>query len=211
MISPLGWFGIQKFDLLAPIYDWIMQYLEKNTLSKCRTRFVPMVEGKVLDLAVGTGPNIEYYPMDRIESITMIDLSSGMLNKAREKVRTEMKDNLSKFELMEAPCESLPFQNETFDTVLSIDVLCSVDDQKKTFDEAYRVLKTGGTAFFVEHFKTYNFWTDVFLSMVTLITYPLVGASMVRETDKEIGKSKFQITERGKVKGTNFEYFICKK
>ncbi|KAG2393894.1 hypothetical protein C9374_003658 [Naegleria lovaniensis] len=195
-MSLIEWlFGVKKFDLIAPFYDNVLSFIEKNTLSQLRRRFVPMVEGEVLDLAVGTGHNLTFYPLHKISKVCMIDLSNGMLSKAREKIENDenLKSQSEKFDLVQGPCESMPFNDEQFDVILSIDVMCSVDDQKKTLDEAYRVLKRGGKAIFVEHFKTGHFWYDLLLRLVTLITMPLVGASMVRETDKSIENSQFNV------------------
>lgn len=81
--------------------------------------------------------------MFKVSKVTMIDLSKGMLSKAREKIENDenLKSQSEKFHLVQGPCEELPFRDEQFDVILSIDVMCSVDDQKKTLDEAYRVLK----------------------------------------------------------------------
>ena len=207
----LEWiFGLKKFDLIAPFYDWAMTKVERKTLAPLRREYVKMIEGRVLDLAVGTGHNLEYYPMDKVSDVTMIDLSKGMLAKTREKIEKRNSD-YHRFNVVEAPCEQLPFDADTFDWVLSIDVMCSVDDQKQTLDESYRVLKPGGRAIFVEHFKTGSFWYDSLLALVTVFTYPLVGASMIRETDRSIKSSKFVVEECGKAVSSGFEYFVCRK
>jgi len=207
----LEWiFGLKKFDLIAPFYDWAMTKVERKTLAPLRREYVKMIEGRVLDLAVGTGHNLEYYPMDKVSDVTMIDLSKGMLAKTREKIEKRNSD-YHRFNVVEAPCEQLPFDADTFDWVLSIDVMCSVDDQKKTLDEAYRVLKPNGRAVFVEHFRTGYFWQDLYLSLLTLLTYPLIGASMVRDTGGSIKNSQFVVEETGQVGVTEFTYFVCRK
>lgn len=70
-----------------------------------------------MDLAVGTGPNIQFYPTG--PNVTLTDLSPRMLEVAKSKF------NRQGLEACQCPLERLPFAENTFDTVLSIDVFCS--------------------------------------------------------------------------------------
>lgn len=196
------------FDLVAPIYDSTFGR-PGGVLSKVRERFVPQISGKTLDLAVGTGPNIAHYP-DNSE-VTLMDLSPEMLKRARIKADEAMENrpglNLS---LVECSLESMPFEDESFDTVLSIDVFCSCRDLEKAMDEAYRVLKPGGRAIFVEHFRTGRCFTDLMLGLLTYtLSWPLFGIRFNRPIDESIRK-RFHVEEHEHL-GKTFQSFICIK
>lgn len=196
--------------MIAPLYDAVLGNFEKKTLLPYRKRFVPMIHGKCLDLAAGTGPNIEWYNSaePHVQHVTLVDKSAGMLEQARAK---EQQTRVP-LAFVQAPLEQLPFENTSFDCILSIDVLCSVQDQQKALLEVNRVLKAGGTAIFVEHFKTDSWTKNLGLYALTYgLLWWLLDISMVRETDKSIGNIReWQIVERGKL-GHSFQYFVCNK
>ncbi|MFW6263019.1 MAG: class I SAM-dependent methyltransferase, partial [Thermotogota bacterium] len=173
-------------------------------LKDLRKEFVPKLQGKTLDIAVGTGHNIQYYPSG--SNVVLLDKSQKMLKLAKEKAKATHKE--LKLEFQHAPAESLPFENNTFDTILSIDVFCSIKKPKKVLQELHRVLKKDGKAIFVEHMKTGKYIQDFFLSIITIFTYLAVGSSMIRPIDKYIQSSDFKIENVEDLKGS-FKSFIC--
>lgn len=195
---------MNRYDYFSRFYDKILQKVEKSTLKDLRKQFVPKIEGKTLDIAVGTGHNIQFYPHG--SQVVLLDKSQKMLKIAKEKA--DIIDNGLKLEFQHAPAESLPFQDNTFDTILSIDVFCSIKNPTKVLQELHRVLKQGGQAIFVEHMKTGKVVQDIFLSFITIFTYLAVGSSMVRPIDQYIQSSQFKIKEISDLKGT-FKSFIC--
>ena len=56
--------------------------------------------------------------------------------------------------LLRAPAEDLPFNDESFDVVVSTLVLCTVDDQPRALREVRRVLRPGGRLLFMEHVRS---------------------------------------------------------
>ena len=56
--------------------------------------------------------------------------------------------------MLRAPAEDLPFDDDTFDTVVSTLVLCGVDDQPRALRELRRVLRPGGRLLFIEHVRS---------------------------------------------------------
>ncbi|HOO33209.1 MAG TPA: class I SAM-dependent methyltransferase [Thermotogota bacterium] len=195
-----------KYDLIAFYYDFLLGFFEKKTLRPLRRRFVPQINGKTLDIAIGTGNNIEFYPAD--SDISLVDSSLQMLKLAERKAdRFNRKTSLS---FVRAVLESLPFQDESFDSILSIDVFCSVDKPEKALNEVYRVLKYGGKAIFVEHMKTGRKLQDLFLGFITLFTLLIASSSMIRPIDRYIRESEFEILSTEKLSGS-FRYYLCTK
>ncbi|NJE47676.1 methyltransferase domain-containing protein [Thermococcus sp. GR7] len=178
----------KKYDRFSKIYDLFESPMEVMAFSKYRKKALSIAKGKVLEIGVGTGKNLPYYPKD-VEVIG-IDFSRGMLEKA-ERRRKELGLKNVKLLLMDA--QNLEFEDNTFDTVVSTFVFCTVPDPVKGLKEAYRVLKPGGKAIFLEHMKSESKLLNIPLYLMDPIMKALVGTSMVRETQKNIEKAGFRI------------------
>ncbi len=162
--------------------------VEKFKFSKLREKAHTFLKGKVLEVGIGTGKNMLYYP-DDIE-VVGIDFSKGMLAKAQLKIN---KLTLSNVSLLEMDIENMKFEDESFDTVLSVFVFCTVPRPIIGLYEVYRVLKPGGKAVFIEHMKSANALLNIPLYMMNLFTISLLGTSTIRETQKNIEKVGFKI------------------
>lgn len=197
---------MSRYDYFSSYYDLLLSRVENSTLKKLRSRFVPLVRGKTLDVAVGTGNNIKFYPKG--SNVVLIDNSQKMLEIAKSKAKSL--ESSSSLEFVHTAAESLPFEDETFDSILSIDVFCSIKTPDKVLKELHRVLKSEGQAYFIEHMRTGNFLKDAFLSLITIFTYLSVGSSMVRPVDDYINSSDFTVEKIQPLDGT-FKFFSCKK
>ncbi len=94
----------KRYNRTSKFYDW----MDRMISSDLRERILSQATGKVLEVGVGTGKNLEYYPLDC--NITGIDLSPGMLEKAKE--RAKLLNHPVK--LLEMDAQNLDFQNDTF-------------------------------------------------------------------------------------------------
>jgi ubiquinone/menaquinone biosynthesis C-methylase UbiE len=74
----------------------------------------------------------------------------SMLRRLQGKAR----DQAPLAKILRAPAEDIPFEDDTFDTVVSTLVLCGVDDQARSLREARRVLRPGGQLLFLEHVRS---------------------------------------------------------
>jgi demethylmenaquinone methyltransferase/2-methoxy-6-polyprenyl-1,4-benzoquinol methylase len=197
---------LNKYDFIAGYYDMMLHFVEKHSLRDLRKRFVPQIRGKTLDIAAGTGNNIAFYPIN--STVTLIDKSFQMLKKAKKKADNQDRDLNLKF--VRTSLELLPFEDKQFDTILSIDVFCSVKQPEKVLAELHRVLKDDGQIIFAEHMRTENILMDGYLAFITLFTYLFASSSMIRPTDKHIRHSDFVILEYEVLKGS-FRYYLCGK
>lgn len=105
---------------------------------------------RVLEVGVGTGLCLPYYP--RHCTITGIDLSEGMLEKARALVRGR---ELGHVRLMRMDAGALEFPDGAFDTVVAAYVVTAVPDHRKVMSEMIRVCRPGGRIMLLNHF-THN-------------------------------------------------------
>jgi phosphatidylethanolamine/phosphatidyl-N-methylethanolamine N-methyltransferase len=116
-------------------------------------------------LGIGTGVSLDYYPTDAGQ-VTGIDLSGGMLRKAREKIRDTKRPNATVFQ---ADALHLPFAPDTFDHVFISHVISVVSDPYLLVQEAQRVAKPGARIVIVNHFQS----TNRFIAMVEKWLCPL--------------------------------------
>lgn len=167
-----------------------------------RTNLLSQVSGKVLEVGIGTGSNLSFYP-EQIESLTGVDFSKGMLHQAREKV------SKGKYpfpvELVEADIQALPFPDETFDSIVSTCVFCSVPDPLIGLKELKRVCKPTGHIYMLEHMKSENKLVGLVMDMLNPFTVRLWGANINRETMKNIQLSGLSVDKESCLMGTIFK------
>ncbi len=179
----------KKYDRMAEVYDYFEEKLDPFT--KYREIGAGYLSGKVLELGIGSGANLKYY--DKELDVTGLDFSENML------ARSELKKGrlcLDKVKLVKMDIEDIRFEDESFDMLYSTFVFCTVPNPEKGLAEAYRVLKKGGKAVFLEHMKSENGFINIFLYVMSLFSKLMLGTSMVRETEKNIKKSGFKIVEK---------------
>lgn len=116
-------------------------------IMKRRSQIVPRARGKVLELGAGSGINAEFYLPGKVACVTGIDPSVELLARAQPKAAVAKVP----IDLVGGIAESLPFSDNSFDTVLITFTLCSVQDQAQSLREARRVLKPGGQLLVLEH------------------------------------------------------------
>jgi ubiquinone/menaquinone biosynthesis C-methylase UbiE len=112
-----------------------------------RRRVVPLAHGKVLEVGIGTGLNLEHFDKARIERLVAVDPGLEMHPLAQARAR---RAGLA-IELVGLSAEKLPFDSATFDTVLVTYALCTIPDPRAALLEMRRVLKRGGVLIFCEH------------------------------------------------------------
>ena len=117
-------------------------------IMKRRAQVVPLASGRVLELGAGGGANLGFYNRQTVESVTGVDPSDELIALAKERMAPADRDF---FRVEKGIAEALPFENASFDTVLSTFTLCSVQDQAMALSEARRVLKPSGRLLFLEH------------------------------------------------------------
>lgn len=128
------------------IFPWVLDVTEPKEMAKQRSLILGEVKGEILEIGIGTGVNLPFYP-ESVRKLTVIEPSDAMRPRAAKRAE---KTGLI-LEWCHGRGEEMPFDEGQFDTLVSIDVLCSVDDVDAVLAEAYRVLKPGGRLHFLEH------------------------------------------------------------
>ena len=106
---------------------------------------------RILEVGVGTGINTSLYPAQC--QVTGVDLSSSMLEKARERVARE---GLRNVRLLEMDAQNLTFADDSFDIVYAPYLVSVVPDPVQVAREMRRVCKPGGKIIFLNHFRSAN-------------------------------------------------------
>ncbi len=183
---------VSKYNRIAPIYELIDLPLELFFFRKWRKEALSNLNGKVLEVGMGTGRNLKYYPTGC--SVTGIDKSEGMLEKAREKA-TDMKN----VTLLLMDAEHLEFPDNSFDYVVTTFVLCTIPDPVKALKEMRRVLKPSGELIALEHVHSSYPLIARFEDLINPVLFFLLGDHTTRHTVKNIEDAGFTIKEAKKL------------
>ena len=178
----------QYYDRNAAMYDKILSPVEK-TLSKWRKRLLKDAKGKTLEIGIGTGKSLSDYPNG--VSITGIDSSENMLKYARK--RSNGYDHVEKLLIMDA--ENLLFSDNTFDTVVSSCVFCSVHNPIAAFKEIKRVCKIGGSIFLLEHVRSQKKIVGKVMDILNPISFRLYGDNINQRTYENLIKAGFTLSQ----------------
>jgi ubiquinone/menaquinone biosynthesis C-methylase UbiE len=138
------------FDASAAQYDRNMAFNEKLLFGDGRAWACSQARGQVLEIAIGTGRNLPFYPAD--VEITGIEISPAMLEIARKLAH----DLGRQVELLVGDAQALPFPDQRFDTVVSTLSLCCIPDERQAVAEVWRVLRPGGRFVALEHVRSPN-------------------------------------------------------
>lgn len=137
----------------ALLYNRVLWLGERLGMARRRRELLAAASGEVLEIGAGTGLNLRHYPSG-LKRLVLAEPAALMgarikLSRAPEGVATR---------LVRAPAERLPFEDASFDTVVSTLVLCTVSDPGRAVSEAVRVLRPGGRLLFCEHVAADGGW-----------------------------------------------------
>lgn len=180
-----------RYNLSAPVYDLVEWPAERLFIREWRMQIWASVEGpEVLEIGVGTGKNIPYYPNN--VRVTAIDLAPRMVTRARERARRHLEKEVT---VREMDVQALEFPDEHFDEVVATTVFCSVPDPVLGLSEALRVTKPGGTLHLLEHMRAS---TPVLGRLMDVLDSPihwLAGMHVARETVQNVRRAGWDIQE----------------
>ncbi|MFG6120875.1 class I SAM-dependent methyltransferase [Thalassobacillus sp. B23F22_16] len=175
----------RRYNRISGVFDMMDRMIRETW----RKELLEHASGKVLEVGVGTGANLKYYP-DHVE-VTGIDFSPMMLKKAREKA-----DNLPpSFELVEMDAQQMDFADNTFDTVVSTCVFCSVPDPIQGLKEIRRVTKPKGKIIMLEHMRSDNEMIGKAMDVLNPIGLHIVGANINRKTMDNIKQAGLKVVK----------------
>ncbi|MEU1592588.1 class I SAM-dependent methyltransferase [Streptomyces sp. NPDC005708] len=193
------------WDKAAPVYDKQIAFFERIQFGGGREWIGSRAHGRVLEVAIGTGRNLPFYPADA--HITGIELSPAMLAIASQRAADLGVDA----ELREGNAEALPFEAGTFDTVVCALSLCTIPDPARAVGEMARVLKPGGTLLLLDHIG--SSWPPLYAVQWLLeqITIRAAGEHFTRRQRPLVEAAGLEVVETQRLKAGTVERIAATK
>ncbi|MFT5012107.1 MAG: ubiquinone/menaquinone biosynthesis C-methylase UbiE [Planctomycetaceae bacterium] len=190
--------GIYEKYFLPKMLNALMKSPDLEAL---RRRWVPVAEGKVLEVGIGSGLNLPFYQSG--VSVIGVDPSLELQAYAQE---VADKSSIA-VEFLGQGCEDLPFPNDHFDTAVVTWTFCTIPDPDTALMEIRRVLKPSGSLIFIEHGRAKDAAVAVWQDRINPLWKRLAGGCHLnREPDQTILSHgfKFETLEEGFIPGPQF-------
>ncbi|HEY2207774.1 MAG TPA: methyltransferase domain-containing protein [Gaiellaceae bacterium] len=179
-----------RSSLFAAMYDRMSRSSEEAGVGEMRQRLLGGVSGDILELGAGTGMNLSHYD-EALASLVLTEPEPAMLRRLQPKALKQAPNA----RVVQASAEDLPFEDASFDAVVSTLVLCGVDDQARALQEAKRVLRPGGRLLFIEHVRSDDPKLARFQDRMNRLNHFLVGCDCNRQTLAAIEEQGFTVSK----------------
>jgi ubiquinone/menaquinone biosynthesis C-methylase UbiE len=193
------------YDESAKEYDGWLRYFDRVMLGDRRRALCALASGRTLEVAVGTGANLQHY--GRGVTLTGVDLSAGMLAIARR--RAAPLELSVELELGDA--EHLAAPDATFDTVVATLLLSTVPDPRRAAIEMRRVLVPGGRLLVLDMARSPLRPVRWLQQAVEPLTTRSSRFSLMRDPLDYLGKVGFVIDRHERSRGGVIEQVVARK
>ena len=178
--------GLYRHHIFPRLMDWVMAGEEFRCL---RTELLSHVHGEVLELGIGTGLNLPHYP----KTITWLH-AVDPANLLPKIVMERSVGQSFPIRIQHLTAEALPYDDHSFDFVVSTWTLCTIPDPIKALREVRRVVKPGGVFLFLEHGRSEDkkvaSWQDRLNPLQNIIG---CGCNLNRQIDDIIAQAGLKI------------------
>lgn len=175
----------RRYNRAAICYDLMDAMMEWRLFRRQRGLLLGEVQGRTLEVGVGNGKNLPWYPQGA--DLTGIDFSEGMLRRARRRAKGL---GLTPT-LLEMDAQKMAFDDNSFDTVVSTCVFCSVPDPVAGLREIRRVCKPGGRILMLEHMRSDRPLVGRLMDVFNWVPLHLYGANINRRTLQNLKTAGF--------------------
>ena len=163
-----------------------------NPVARQRQKVAPLVEGKVLEIGIGSGLNLPFYDKSKIDELWGLDPSEELSDMARKVADSE---NIE-VNFISSGAEEIPLPDKYFDSVLITYTMCTIPEVARANREIKRVLKTGGKLIFCEHGEAPDENIRKWQKRINPFWGKLAGGCNIdRKIPKLIQNSGFEIVE----------------
>ena len=201
-----GYMDSRKVERVYSTYAGFYDHIFGRIFHESRESAVRRLEIKpaehILEVGVGTGIALPYYP-DHCK-VVGIDLSEGMLSKAKERQEAYQLGNVT---LLQMDAGQMDFPDDCFDTVMAAYVVTAVPDYRKVMMEMIRVCKAGGRIVMLNHFSNGN----KLIATVERVISPFckhLGFRTDLSLHKVLEGTTLQITRQEKVNPLRFWHLV---
>lgn len=179
----------RRYDRISRFYDRLEGPMEGFSAA-WREEIMAEVYGRMLEVGVGTGKNVPYYPAE--EEVIAVDFSRKMLNRARNRYGS------SNVTFLEMDVQRMGFADNTFDCVVTSCVFCSVPFPVQGLREIRRVCKPGGKILMLEHVRSGKKLLGPLMDLLNPVPLFFYGANINRDTIgnlRQAGFNRIQVTD----------------
>jgi len=209
----------KSYDTYASTYDNLDGGSIASSLGidEARQDLLSKASGNVLEIGVGTGLNLNSYNYNNIKSLTLVDISNGMIEEAKLRINEiDTKDTSIKFVIADATSELTSlFGEETFDTVVDTFSLCVMGNEgaKRCLDQMTSVVKKKtGQIFLIENTRSSNPVLGAYQDITASAAAQMGGKGCLYNQDvgKMIRQTKgLQLVKEEAFAGGVFRSFVC--
>ena len=174
----------KMFDNISAKYDFLNHFLSFGIDHIWRRKTINLIAEKnpafILDVATGTG-DLAFAAEKKIKvkKIIGLDISNGMLEVGREKIKKKSLQN--KLEFIQGDSENLPFENDFFDAVMVSFGVRNFENLTKGLNEIKRVLKPSGGIYILEFSKPKKFPIKQLFSFYSKFILPYLGSLISKD------------------------------
>jgi ubiquinone/menaquinone biosynthesis C-methylase UbiE len=181
--------GFYAEQIFSRVMDWT---LRDGDVPRERQRALAAARGNVLEIGFGTGLNLSHYPA-AVSSLTILDSEQMLQSRVANRI-AEARIPVKQFHLDASG--RLPFDDASFDSVVTTFTLCSIADVASALTEMRRVLKSDGRYIFLEHGRSDNprvARLQNFLNPIQRVV--ACGCNLNRPIDQLIRENGFRLVE----------------
>lgn len=187
------------WDKAAPGYDRQIALFERIWFTGGRQWLTSRATGRVLEVAVGTGLNLELYAPG--VTVTGIELSPEMLAIARSRAARHGIDA----DLREGDAQALPLADASVDTVVCCLALCTIPDPPRALAEMHRVLVPGGRLLLLDHVRSTSRLLFAAQWLFEQVTRRTAGEYFTRRQLPLVEAAGFDVVESERLKAGSIE------
>jgi SAM-dependent methyltransferase len=189
-----------KSYFMAKFYDASMRGMEDACLADWRAHLLKQAEGNVLEIGSGTGGNLRYFP-DTLSDLVLTEPDPHMRVQLSQNARNIYRGS---YRVEPYGADRIDWPDESFDTVVSTLVLCSVDSPSATLAEIRRLLRPGGAFLFIEHvvatgdsklIRWQKFWNGFWIFMCG-------NCHLIRDTEQAILDAGLEFESIDRIRST---------
>lgn len=177
----------RRWDSNAAAYDRQVDWAERKFFRDTRSWVAGQAHGDVLEVAIGTGLNLPFYPAT--SRLTAIEWSPAMLAVARDRARRLGRSAA----LHLGDARALPFRDASFDAVVCTFSLCAIPDDRGALREMKRVLRPDGLLLLADHVLGDRWYVRGVQRAVDLVTVPVGGEHYCRRPIRHVRELGFTV------------------
>jgi demethylmenaquinone methyltransferase/2-methoxy-6-polyprenyl-1,4-benzoquinol methylase len=174
----------EMFDNISAKYDFLNHFLSLGIDHLWRKRAINILKAKqpkkIIDLATGTGDFALAALKLNPEKVVGVDISNGMLDKGREKMKKKGKEDI--ISMVYGDSEDLPFEDNEFDALTVGFGVRNYENLEKGLAEMLRVINHGGTAVILEFSKPKKFPIKQFFGFYSKYIIPILGKTISKDS-----------------------------